>query len=533
MMHISYPNSHILQIRSEILGHFFGEGGHQHPFVFGCSGLDLLDKVINLPLHRAHLNAGVQQSRGTNHLLHNLARAGSLVFPRGGRDVDHLVDPLGKLVKFQRSVVKGTGQAEAISHQAFLPGSVAVIHGPHLGQSHMAFVNKQHKILGKVVQQRMGRRAHRPPFNDPAVIFDSRAVAQLLHHLNIIHGALLKPLRLHQLVFRFKIGDPRFHLPINELNGAIHFFFGGDVVGGGPNGDVIEPPDGGTCHHIDFADAVDLISEKFHTDGSVLPIRGPDLQSIPPHPHHVSLKSNVISLIADGNEPCNQLIPLHLRTHPQSDHHFFKILRLAQAVDTGDRGHHNDIPPLHQRGGGRQAQPVNFLIDRGILFNKCVRVRYVGLRLVIIIIGNKILHRVVGKKLLKLRAQLGRKGLVVGQHQGGALHLLDDLGHGKRLPRAGYPQKRLLLQAMFYAGRQRRNGRRLVSRRCIFADQLKFFHPVHLKFQGGFPCGKPESTRLLSVPRSYVFCDWHSSRRSLCYQNIRSIATPIFASTDR
>ena len=57
----------------------------------------------------------------------------------------------------------------------------------------------------------------------------------------------------------------------------------------------------------------------------------------------------------------------------------------------------------------------------------------VGLRLVVVVVTHEILHRVVGEKFPELSAQLGGQGLVVGQHQGGALDLLDDLGHGEGL----------------------------------------------------------------------------------------------------
>ena len=70
----------------------------------------------------------------------------------------------------------------------------------------------------------------------------------------------------------------------------------------------------------------------------------------------------------------------------------------------------------------------------------------IGLRLVVVVVGHEILHRVVGEEFLELGAQLGGQGLVVGQHQGGTLHLLDDLGHGEGLARAGDAQQGLLVQ---------------------------------------------------------------------------------------
>ena len=75
----------------------------------------------------------------------------------------------------------------------------------------------------------------------------------------------------------------------------------------------------------------------------------------------------------------------------------------------------------------------------------------IGLRLVVVVVGDEVLHRVVGEKLLELLAQLGGQDLVVGQHQGGALDGLDDLGHGVGLARAGDAQKDLLPQAVLNA----------------------------------------------------------------------------------
>ena len=46
-------------------------------------------------------------------------------------------------------------------------------------------------------------------------------------------------------------------------------------------------------------------------------------------------------------------------------------------------------------------------------------------------------------------AELGRKGLVVGDDQGGTLDLLDDACHGEGLAGPGNAEQRLVLQAAF------------------------------------------------------------------------------------
>ncbi len=77
------------------------------------------------------------------------------------------------------------------------------------------------------------------------------------------------------------------------------------------------------------------------------------------------------------------------------------------------------------------AQFFYFLVNGAVLFDVSVCIGNIGLRLVVIIIAYKILHRIIGEKLLKFRTKLGGKGFIVGQHQGGAVYLLYNIGHGK------------------------------------------------------------------------------------------------------
>ena len=70
---------------------------------------------------------------------------------------EHLGDAGQKLVELQGPVVKGGGEAEAVLHQLLLAHAVPPIHGADLGDGHMALVDDEQKVLGKVVDQRVGR----------------------------------------------------------------------------------------------------------------------------------------------------------------------------------------------------------------------------------------------------------------------------------------------------------------------------------------------------------------------------------------
>ena len=80
-----------------------------------------------------------------------------------------------------------------------------------------------------------------------------------------------------------------------------------------------------------------------------------------------------------------------------------------------------------------QTQFLNLVVNGQILLNICVCGRNVGLRLVVIVVGDKIFHCIFREKLLELAVELGRERLVVAQYQGWAVQLIEHVGDGKGL----------------------------------------------------------------------------------------------------
>mgnify|MGYP000767185584 CR=1 FL=1 len=79
-------------------------------------------------------------------------------------------------------------------------------------------------------------------------------------------------------------------------------------MAGGEDGQVLQPPDRGAGDHIDLADAVDLVPEKLHPDGRVLPVGWPNLHRVSPDPEHipcfrvVNAKGELAGAFAFGGE---------------------------------------------------------------------------------------------------------------------------------------------------------------------------------------------------------------------------------------
>ncbi len=81
-----------------------------------------------------------------------------------------------------------------------------------------------------------------------------------------------------------------------------------------------------------------------------------------------------------------------------------------------------------------------------------------------------------GKNSPKFGEELGCEGLVVRQHEGRPLQLLDDVRHGERLSRACDPPQHLVALSRANAADQRLNRLRLIAGGLKIADQLELGH---------------------------------------------------------
>ena len=116
----------------------------------------------------------------------------------------------------------------------------------------------------------------------------------------------------------------------------------------------------------------------------------------------------------------------------------------ADAVDAGHRGDDDDVVALQHRARRGVAHAVDLLVDRGFLLDIGVGARHVGFGLVVVVVGDEILDRVVGKEALELAVELRRQRLVGREDQRRPLRRLDHLGHGEGLARAGDAEQHLV-----------------------------------------------------------------------------------------
>ena len=205
-VHVAHTNAHLLQIVREIFRHALGQRRHQHALAFPFSQTDLVQQIIDLPLHRTNFQDRIKQTRRPDHLLdHHTFRQLQLELARRGRHVHEPGHQLHELIKNQRSIVECTRQPEAVIDQRKLPRTIAVVHTTDLRKRDMRLVDHHEIVVGEVIQQ-TGRTFSRLTSADMArIILDAGTGTDLRQHFQIEICALIESLRFQQLSLQAKL----------------------------------------------------------------------------------------------------------------------------------------------------------------------------------------------------------------------------------------------------------------------------------------------------------------------------------------
>ena len=273
------------------------------------------------------------------------------------------------------------------------------------------------------------------------------------------------------------------------------------VVAGGENDGVFEGADRLARHDVDLADGVDLVAEKLHADGDFGVGRGEDLHHVPPHAEGGTLEVGIVARILNVHEAGEQLVARHLLPRAQRNAKAEELLGRAQAVNARDGGDDDDIVPLAQRAGRGVAEFIDLVIHREIFFNVGIRLRNVAFGLIVVVIGDEILHAVFGEKGAELAPELRGKRLVVRDDERGTPHVLNDIRHRERFAAARDPDEDLRANPVQNALGEFLDRLRLIARGRKRRVQFKFVMLHNTSFVHTF------SFKLMSSRRSAP-CGW-------------------------
>ncbi len=188
------------------------------------------------------------------------------------------------------------------------------------------------------------------------------------------------------------------------------------------------------------------------------------------------MEIDVVPLVVDLDKARKHGVPLDLHPHFEEEEHPLVGLRGADAIDAGDAGHDDDVPPLQQEVGRGVAELVDLLVDRGVFLDVGIGTGDVGLGLVVVVIADKVGNGIVRKEGFELPVKLGGEGLVVGDDEGGPVHGGDHVRHREGLSGPGHAEENLVRLPVLKPLDEAGDRLRLIPPRLKLADQTK---PTH------------------------------------------------------
>ena len=340
----------------------------------------------------------------------------------------------------------------------------------------MGFVDHQQGVARQVVVEGGWWLARATPGQVAAVVLDAVAIAQFEDHLQIEAGALLQALGLEQAILAAQPFQAIGQFQLDVLDGAQQGLARCGVVGLGIEGEARQLADHLAGQGIEGRQALHLVVEQLDAHGFQVGFRREDVDDVAAHPEGGAGEFHVVAAVLQLGQPAQDGALVDAVTAIQVQDHLQVGLGTAQAIDGGHRGDDDGVLALQQRLGGGQAHLLDVVVDGRILLDEGVRRGHIGFRLVVVVVGDEILHRVVREEGLEFAIELRGQGLVRRQHHGRALHLGDDVGDAEGLARAGHAEQGLVRQTRLQAFHHLANGFGLVAGRGVAGGELECGH---------------------------------------------------------
>ena len=292
-----------------------------------------------------------------------------------------------------------------------LAGFVALVLTMQLGHSHMALIDHQQPVAWEVIEEGVGRLALAPPVDRAGVVLNPIAVADLLHHFEVVLGPHAQPLRFQQLAVVFELGEAPLQLDLDAFDRRLHALLARGVVRGREDHQLLEGLDSLPRQWIDHGDLFDFVTEQFHPHGRLV-IGRVDLDGVAANPELAPHQVHVIALVLQLDEPTQDRALVVLLAGSQDQQLGLVFLWRTQPVDRRYRGHDNRVAPGEQRRRCRVPQAVDLVVYRRVFLDVCVARGHIRLGLVVVVIGDEVLDSIVGEELLELVGELRSKRFV-------------------------------------------------------------------------------------------------------------------------
>jgi hypothetical protein len=138
---------------------------------------------------------------------------------------------------------------------------------------------------------------------------------------------------------------------------------------------------------------------------------------------------------------------------------------------------------MQERGSRREAHLLDLRVDLGVFLDVLVLLREVGLRLVVVVVRDEVLHPVLGEELPELVVELCRERFVMCDDERRFPDGLDYVRDGEGLPRSRHPEQRLEPVAALKSVHQLADRLRLGTLRLEIRPERKCRHEITCFFR--------------------------------------------------
>ncbi|KAF1858232.1 hypothetical protein Lal_00014732 [Lupinus albus] len=461
---VAHLDAVVGQVFRQLLGHALSQRRDQHALVLLDAVRDLAHQVVHLRPRGLHDDLRVDEAGRTHDLFHDVVRLFLFVVGRRGGHENALAHLALEFRELQRPVIERGRQAEAVVDEVHLARTVAVVHGVQLADHHVRLVHEHQRVLRQVVDQRGRRFARHRAGQVARVVLDAFREADFGQHLEVEARALFEALFFQQLALLAEFFQAVAQLGLDRVDGAQHGRARRHVVRAGVHGEARDLLAHLARQRVEQLQRFDLVVEHFHADRQFGVLGREDVDRVAAHAERAAREVHFVARVLHLDQARDDVALCHLVARAQREDHLVVLARITDTVDGRHGRDDDDVAPFHQRLRARQAHLLDVLVDRRVLFDEQVALRHVRFRLVVIVVRDKILDGILREEFAELRIQLGREGLVRGEHDGGTARAGDHVGHRVRLAGTGHAEQRLVHQAVLDAFHQALDRRGLVAR---------------------------------------------------------------------
>jgi hypothetical protein len=288
--------------------------------------------------------------------------------PGRRRHEDELIHLREELVEAERPVVERGREPEPEVDERLLARRSPSYMPAELRHGLMRLVDEAHEVVGEVVDERERVRADRTPFERARVVLDPAAEPELLHHLEVVLGALSDPVRLEHPPLVLELRDLLLELGAQLVDRALDARRRGDVLRRRPDDEVVEMRVDLAGERVEVRDLLDLVAEERDAVGR-LDVRRLDLDDVALHPEAPAPEDRVVADVLALDELREHGVAVVGPPHVEDEDALPPLLRRAEAVDARDRGDDHDVAARQQRRRRRQPQPRDVVVLGRVLLD--------------------------------------------------------------------------------------------------------------------------------------------------------------------